>query len=156
MSSLSLISEVVGLTSHDFGVYANSIVAMYDTSFFTPEKNSHSAHMIRLNYRPSLRERAATTSTTIEAMDLDVLNLKLKRNMTTTSSRRAGRFRYFSNRRTHQIHPSGSDDSSVAPVEVNITKTTQMHVDDKPTRSLKTLSIEFRMADTESTDSYLC
>lgn len=126
------------------------------SSFFIPEKNSHSAHMIRLNYRPSLRERAATTSTSIDAVDLDVLNFKLKRNTSTTSSsRRAGRFRYFGNRRIHQMHPSASDDS-VAPVEVNITKTTQMHTDDKPTRSLKTLSIEFRKPDTETaySDSY--
>ncbi|KAE9403005.1 hypothetical protein BT96DRAFT_1017246 [Gymnopus androsaceus JB14] len=84
-------------------LYANSIVAM-------------------LNYRPSLRQRAGNTaSRSIDAVDLDVL--RLKRN---ASGQRRGRFNYFGNMR-NPMHASSDD--SVAAVEVNVTKTMQMHVD---------------------------
>lgn len=107
-------------------MYANSIVTMYVSSFFDFREITHTVmllHLIRLNYRPSLRERAAKTmSRSIDVIDLD--NLKLKRN---TSGQRWSRFNYFDNTR-NQMHASSND--SVVPVEVNVTKMMQMHVED--------------------------
>jgi len=112
-------------------LYANSIVAM-------------------LNYRPSLRERAGNvTSRSIDAVDLDVLRLKRH-----TSGQRGGRFNYFGSTRD-QLHASSDD--NVAPVEVNVTKTMQMHVDeiltDEPACNGNSKAMPMGLMDTESAHS---
>ncbi|KIK59983.1 hypothetical protein GYMLUDRAFT_97305 [Collybiopsis luxurians FD-317 M1] len=83
-------------------LYANSVVAM-------------------LNYRQTLRDRAAlATSRSGDAVDLDAIRLGHERS-------RSGRYNIFSG--TRSIGAMIETTSNV-PMEVNVTKTMQMHTDE--------------------------
>ncbi|KAE9403023.1 hypothetical protein BT96DRAFT_936739 [Gymnopus androsaceus JB14] len=114
-------------------LYANSLVAML---------NNHSSHRQQVEN---------TTSRSIDAVDLN--SLGLKRN--TSQSQRRGRLNYFSNTR-NQMHASSNDDS-IAPVEVNVTKTMQIHVDDslmkESARNGGSKAMPMSLMDTESAHS---